>query len=406
MKKILLFVIASFFVFDLYAGEAITPFLKISGSSRQDALGGAYAAMPVATDAVGVNPAGLFGIKGVNAYITYFSLFEGIEFTKAFVGNDFAFGVVSFSMSNLDSGKLSQTVLDSAGKVIPTQQNFGVSGKSFVASYANVFFWDLALGASLKLVREDFIDPPFTTVAIDIGAQKQFFKKRLLTGFSVFNLSPPRTRAAGSSTDPVVTDLLPLTARLGLGYRQQIKKDHELVFLTDLEFAIADPVHFRLGLEYTFRNFISIRMGYIAGSADQGITSGIGVKTSLATTEYILDYGLQNHAEFGITNQFTFKIGYKWQKQVKEKVEIVEKIVEKKKFSPVGMPLSWDQITRMASAGSDNFIRIVEKNGEERTGKLVSVLPDELEIDQEDDENIFISKDNIIIMFVIEAINE
>ena len=286
------------------AVQSVAQFLKVSGSSRQDSLGGSYTAVRGQADALGRNPASIYGIQGLNANVTYFALAEGINYFKGFVGSASRYGTFGFSMTNIDSGAIESTSVDASGNVTTNGRIFGVSGQAFAVSYSNVFAWNMATGVSLKYVREDFATRTFNTVAFDMGAQKEFWHDRILTGVSFLNLGPGNRRSDGTG----ITENLPMSVRLGLGFKAYQKKDHEILFLTDTTYNSDDQVLVGTGLEYVAFNLVSARFGYSPVSLNQKFSFGLGLQTRIDKVQYALDYALQNNSDLGWSNRFTVKV--------------------------------------------------------------------------------------------------
>jgi len=396
LRILLLFVTAS----SLWAAtsEPLLPFLKLSDSARQSSLGSAYTAMYAEADAVGVNPAGIYGIKGFNGYLTYFGLFEGFKYFSGFVGQDFSFGTLGIHVIHFGASSDDGTVFNASGDLVPSGESIDSSSNAFSVTYAHSFFWDLAIGASAKVVMENFSSTPFTTVAFDVGAQKRFFRNRFIVGASILNLGPGKTRTDGTG----FTDPLPILGRLGLGYLVLQKRNHQVMVLADLTGTRAEPYVVHLGAEYNLFRYAYFRIGYEPNALHERFSFGVGAKYGRGKMTYAADYGLRTHDEFGASNKVTLKAVYDWD-TVRRRVKKREKAPQKKKlkFGLANVPLSWDHIIRMVSDGSEDYVRVIQKDGTETVGKLESVLPEKMELTTLSGETKEIPKENVIIMFQV-----
>ena len=172
---------------------ALAEFLTISGSARQDAAGGSFSAIPMHADGVGTNPASVEQFTDLHGFFTYAPFFHGVNYFKGYIGDRFKYGSFGIQFTSWDSGSIESTEVDSNGNISKTGKKFGFSGQAFGLTYANSFFWGVSTGATLKLIREDLATLTYNTVGIDLGAQKQILKNRLMFGVSVLNSGPAQT---------------------------------------------------------------------------------------------------------------------------------------------------------------------------------------------------------------------
>ncbi len=400
MKKLLLSILLfSVLVPNRWAAdtEPLAPFLKLTGSSRQSALGGAYAGAWADSDTVTINPAGLYGIEGVNGHLTYFSLYEGFNYISGFVGNSFEFGTLGINFAHFSSGSEEGTVFNSSGDLVKSGESISAAGNAISVTYANTFLWGIATGASIKLVQENFSNPPLTMVAADIGASKRFLQDRLVLGASLMNIGPGKKRADDSG----ITDQLPIFGRIGAGFVAFRRKNHEVTLFTDMTATKAENIGFHVGAEYNVFRYVFLRGGYEPTSLAEKMSLGAGFRYGYKKWTYALDYALRTNSDFGTSNKFTLKAVYNYDVTPEKTLRKRTKRKRQIKFGLANVPLSWDQVLRMVSAGSEDYVRVITKDGDELVGQVSSVLPDEMEIITDDGERKAIPKDNIIIMFKV-----
>lgn len=317
-KKIILVLI--FLVLGVFpisaANEVVSQFLNLSGSARTDALGGAYTAVGESADTVGVNPAGLYGLQELDTFFSVYDLMDSTSYFKGFMGDSFGkYGVFGAHISSLSSGAIEGTRVNKFGDVESTGNYFGVSGQSYNISYANKFFWDMAMGITAKVVREDYIISSETSYAFDIGVQRYFFSRKLMGGVSLLNLGPPIKRSSGGSVD----DYLPMTARFGLGYMTLDIHNHSILVLADASYGIDEVFRMNLGAEYTMYHLFKFRVGYFPNSVDESFSFGMGLQKLLNQTSYSIDYAMQNNKNFGLSSRITVKAS--WQPITAKKIK-------------------------------------------------------------------------------------
>lgn len=302
----------------LRAGQPVAEFLTLSGSSRHDGMGGAYTSMFATSDAVGINPAGIYGLQRLDTFFTFFELAESTTYTRGFIGDSFGkYGVVGANIAAISSGAIENTTVNSFGDVSSTGSYFGVSGQSYSLTYANSFLWDLATGMSLKIIREDYAVSQSTMYAADIGFQRNFFGDVLRVGAAALNIGPSVERSESNTAD-----YLPLTTKLGVGYKTLDVHNHKIVVNTDVGWSVDRDFLLNIGFEYTMFEHIFVRAGMFPLSPDDSFAVGMGFRKLFNETNYAVDYAMHNNRNIGLTNRITVKAS--WQpvtaKQIKHPI--------------------------------------------------------------------------------------
>jgi len=279
-------------------GTAVAQFLEIGVGARATAMGEAYTAI---TDDAGSsfwNPAGLANIEQRNFYLAYTSWPADISFGGFSLGwNLGSIGVVGVNAVYLNTDNMPvTTIFDPEGL---SGETFNISNYALGLSYARYMTDNLAVGATVKLVSEDYYGHGYTGFALDLGTVYNTGFEGLKIAMSIMHFGP-EIKFSGSFidySDPASvtrqelrefeTYSLPVAFRFGVAMDIVSDQEHRLISAFDMVHPNNNLEEFNLGLEYGFRGMFFVRGGYKFQVDEGGLTLGLGVKYDL--TE---DYGL------------------------------------------------------------------------------------------------------------------
>jgi len=137
------------------AGENALQFLRIGMGAEASAVGGAYSAAARGVNAVYWNPAGLSGIEMNEVQFNHMNMLGDINQTYIAYATPSRFGSLGFSYSQLNSGEVDKTTINTANLLPVSQGTTNMKDVAFAVSYGNKHSELLSYGCSLKFVQED-----------------------------------------------------------------------------------------------------------------------------------------------------------------------------------------------------------------------------------------------------------
>lgn len=274
-------------------------FLSVGTDARATAMGEAFTTVDGTSSALFYNPAGLAGMKKmVDISFNTMEWIADIQYssgTFAFNPQSGKFGVFGISFMTIDYGTFEWT------KVADNQQGFEDIGtelgnpepRAYLGGigYANQLTDRFAVGGHVKYVYQylgnSFI-PIYTktdttmrlkkyskdVIAFDFGTIYKTGFKSLEFGMTVRNFSEEvKYEREGFQ--------LPLTFKIGFSidafdFLPKATKDHSLLLSIDAVHPRSFSEYLNLGAEYSFKDLLFLRAGYITAQDEYGLTTGVG----------------------------------------------------------------------------------------------------------------------------------
>jgi hypothetical protein len=307
-------------------------FLKIGVGARGTGMAGAHSAVASDVSSIFWNPAGLASVKGYAADISQTFWFAGMShnFASAVipVGEKYR---LAASFTSLSSGDIKITTMDQQDG---TGGIYNVSDIALGLTLAGSLTDQFSFGVTAKYIQQAFTNVSAGGFVFDIGTRYNTGYKGIVLGFSINSLGTQQTfegadlnRAnnpvGGIKTQPVDMRLLtapfdmPLSFRAGIGtdlckgavweaeYDADGIQQHSLVTALDFETFSDVPEQFAAGLEYTWKELLSIRGGYRFGSDQFGIAGGIGIKYVGSGFDGQIDYSVNPSQTLGLINRIS-----------------------------------------------------------------------------------------------------
>ena len=251
-------------------------FLKIGAGARAVGMGEAFTALVDDASSTFWNPAGLARLQNSELVFTHNEWLQDI--TNEYFALGFNVGKNWFGLSFM-----SNTVGGIERRVKPTEEPLGIVNAHDVLcglSYARSLNPDLSIGATAKFLYQKIYVESASGVAVDFGLQYRAKLDGLRAGL-VFQNFGYITKLKEESTK------LPQTVRLGLAYSLPFQLfQGGVVLATDWVKILDNTSHINFGLEYLFKGFFAMRLGYQTGWDEKGIQGGFGI----VTKKYRLDY--------------------------------------------------------------------------------------------------------------------
>lgn len=309
-------------VFGLTPGGTSAQFLKIPIGPRAEAMGGAFTGLADDGSAMFWNPAGIGqfdNARMVGGYIGYVARIKYEYFGAGFpISDKFRLGVGIGALNTPPMLRTSFDTIDLDGNEINNingelGEEFSASDNQFILNLAYKFsrkFGEeerdfLYVGANVKYVREALDEYKDMTVVGDIGLLFKVNPK--------FRLGLAMQNIGGQLRFIKDKEKLPQTLRFGLSYYIVDNQYTSLIGLADVIKFNDEDVRFGIGSEFTFRDLISLRLGY--KNADVGsLTAGLGIivkfsKTSLSgekeeIVRAVLNYSFIDYEDMGQTHRY------------------------------------------------------------------------------------------------------
>lgn len=293
------------------AGTTSAAFLKLGVGARAVAMGGAFTAVAGDPYAIYWNPAGLAYLEDEkNLSFFHNEYFQGLgqEFLSYTVpsGRGGAFGLgLNYFYSAKDLERRSGLYEDDPlSPISPVEGKFGAYDLAFSAAYGRELRRDLALGGTVKIVRQSIDKESGSAPALDLGLLHNFTRNGSVytAGFAVQNIGPGIKLVSKSYA-------LPLTFKAGLSRR-----------LSDagglLSFEADKPVDnypsFILGVEYPLTGRMALRSGYryrLHGN-ELGAWSGFSAGAGVAFDRLTFDYAFTPFGVLGNSHRFSINMRF------------------------------------------------------------------------------------------------
>lgn len=259
-------------------------------------MGEAYCAVSGDALAIYWNPAGLSRTTSGQVTFAHLEWFEGIRYEflgyARPIGKDASIGAGYYL---LHTGDITKTLEDAWGQYAGEDGTFTARDQALAISYSHRLNRALAVGANIKLIRQENADESASGYAFDLAGTYETPLEGLTIGLNLQNMGPEIGFV--SEKDP-----LPFNMKVGGAYKLSRTS---LIIALDVNSPSHSDLDYNAGLEYWVRNLIALRTGYssrVRGneleSSDfgDGIAMGLGIKVnSLQFDAAYVPYGDLGH---------------------------------------------------------------------------------------------------------------
>jgi len=309
-------------------GTTSAQFLKIEVGSRAIGMGGAFVA--VANDATALywNPAGIARLRGGELSLIHTEWIADTQFDFAgIVWPLGSWGTLGASLTALTMDEMEvRTVFYPEG----TGEKFDAGDFAIAVSYARRLTDRFSIGFNGKYIHQKIWHMTASSIAFDVGTLFVTPFQEMTIGMSISNFGN-KMRYEGKDSRlfydfdprkfgdndklPAHFELdkwsLPLLFRVGLAMDVVKTNLGRITLAVDAIHPNDDTENVNLGLEYSFRQWLALRVGYKSlGTRDseEGLTAGGGLTYRLfQRTSLKLDYA---YADFGrLDNVQRFSLG-------------------------------------------------------------------------------------------------
>ncbi len=284
---------------DQRRGQAGASELLINPWARSSGFGGANSAYVRGVEALQLNVAGLAFTHSTELEFTHTNWLVGTDigiYSFGLAQRVGETGVLGLALTSVDYGEIPITTVDvpegNLGTFHPTNTIINVA-------YAKEFSNSIYGGANIKIINESISDLKASGVAIDAGIQyvtgigknKKLDRKNdnnLVFGIAMKNWGPPmRFRGDGMSIRATLADgqdltleqrsqafELPSLLRIGAAYiipfqqeldtvNDEVKRIQYLTVAATFTSNAFTKDQYHLGLEYSYKDLIMVRVGYV-----------------------------------------------------------------------------------------------------------------------------------------------
>lgn len=310
----------------LKVGAAGAQFLKIGVGARGTGMAGAFGSLANDLTAIHWNPAGIADIKGMSGNFNYTQWFAGFKHSFAAfalpVGDNFtaAAHVISFS-----SDRIEITTLE---RPQGTGLYYSVNDIALGLSFGGYLTDQFSFGITAKLINSAFSSISSSGFAFDVGTMYETGIQGIKLGFSIHNLGTEQTYSGQAlATAKKLYDAMnaapldvvyvansfsiPLIFRAGASSTLIEDDMNKLIAALDFVTLSDTPEQFALGLEYTYKGFLSLRGGYRLGQDQFNLAGGIGLNYIGGGFIGQLDYSINPTKDLGLVNRISINVGLK-----------------------------------------------------------------------------------------------
>jgi hypothetical protein len=292
--------------------------LRLPVGARSLALGGATVASERGVEALFYNPAGsATSESGTEIMFSHTEYIADINLNYFGMVHSFgdwgALGLSAKVLSIGDIPRTSEIAPDGTGEIFsPTFATLG-------ATYSRRMTDRVNFGGTLYYLSEKILQESATGVAFDFGFQYDAGYRGLALGLAFKNLGPSMSFSGADfeqnlflpSNDPTasrrtVTNStaafeLPTFIQFGASYPLMNQAMNRAVLYGAFQNNSFARDEYRGGLEWTYRNDYSLRVGYGASGKENdlfGLTYGLGIRVPFGASHLTVDYAGQRVSEF------------------------------------------------------------------------------------------------------------
>ena len=280
--------------------------LKIPSSTRNAAMGEALGAVPDATDAVDINPAGLGVLRGIRLSLAQNFWAQDISIQHFTYGSGFADGEgIALGADCVNFGKI--PLYHEVGSSVVSDGNYSPMGLNLYGGYGMKLSPGLFGGVAAHLIYDNTQKASEgSTGAIDVGLMG-ISSGAHLSGSAVLS------NVGGKLND----EKLPSQLKTAVAYRFEFPKNEGskdgMVLAAEGDWGMADTAKSAAGFgaEYCFAEVLSLQCGYRVKTMKdieglKGFSCGVGFERKF----WGFNYAMTTIGDFGKAHQI--ELNFKW----------------------------------------------------------------------------------------------
>lgn len=325
MKKIFLTLLLSISLFETRAqlfpilggqraGISTAQFLKLGVGSRSSAMGDAFVAIANDASALYWNPAGLVQFDKNEVIFSHNKWVVDVN-------HDFAGAVYHFDETNtfgLSFTSLSMDPMKVTTEFAPfgTGEYFTFGDIALAVTYSRKMTDQFSFGGTVRYIEETLDKLKMRGVIIDLGTYYWTGLETTRFAVTVSNfgnqLAPDgkvvligkREKSDWQSFSP------PTIFRIGFAFEPYQDEDNKLTSAIQLNHPNDNSENVATGLEYSWKNIIYLRGGYLFNVAEQNYSFGFGVQLPISIALCTVDYSFTNFTKLGNSQRFSIILGF------------------------------------------------------------------------------------------------
>jgi len=277
MKKILLlFILASTYIYAQSAGNAGLSFLKFGFGARNIAMGDAGASASNDLSALFYNPSRLALIEKNEVLIMHSSWIQDV--------NSELFGI-KWNMFGLPwaIGLNYTNISDIEIRTRPGEPDSKFNANYFFGSLSTGFYvWEqLSFGVTIRYMYEGLLSDEANGWGFDLGLNYE-------TPFKGLSLSTVIKNIGSMNALRNQETKLPTDFRLGTAYNFSVESTKlDFIAVAEIQkYLDTDDIHFNLGGDIVYDQIFALRVGYQSGYEAKSFTGGIGLMWSNLRFDY------------------------------------------------------------------------------------------------------------------------
>ena len=276
-------------------------FLEIGVSARAVAMGESFISIADDASAVFYNPAGMTQIYEKEFMFSHIDYAADMNYEfGSFVLPVWSLGgVLGFGVYMFDAGTIDETTY---GHANGTGRTFGAKEYALSASYARSLTDHFSVGVTVKMIDQVYEDVRATGWAADVGTIYD-------TGFRGFRISMMISNFGPDMTFLTEASPLPINFKFGGAFNVIESGMHRATFSVEGSHPSDNLEKYSTGVEYTFNEMFSLRMGQRFQIDTGGFSAGAGVRLPVSEWNITLDYA---YFDFGVLDSVhRFSLGFK-----------------------------------------------------------------------------------------------
>jgi hypothetical protein len=311
-------------------GTTIGAFLLIEPGARAAGMGNAGVSLDDGIESVWFNPAAISRVEGASVQIAHAQWFADISFDHVAAALPLGkWGNAYAAVTSLGSGDIAvRTVTHPEG----TGELFHVSDIAIGLGYGRQITDRFSAGGQITYVQETIWNTSLSTATLSFGTLYRVSENGIHLGASLANFGT-QARFSGSDLrvtfdqDPdrfgdnsqlpaeIFTDefSVPVLFRVGAGMPVRFSPATVLQLAVDAEHPNDNTESLSAGAELAYKKLAALRMGWqkaFQQDAEVGFTAGGGVRGTLESFAYRLDYAWAAHGRLGSTHRFALVMNF------------------------------------------------------------------------------------------------